>query len=278
VDVQASGFLLAVYAWGAAGERWVVDWRAIPGDPKSEETHASLLEALLRHYQHASGLSLPILAICIDSGFASDEVYSFVLKHQARRIYATKGDAGQSGQPLVWKISPPMHGQTTRTRAAASRGRRLIRPVALYHVNADDGKALVMSSLALAAPGPNYTHFPARVESVDSEFFAQLCAEHRETRYNKANVATHSVWIQDREANHALDATVLALVAFRILRPNLADMARRIAEASPASTPAIPVTVGGGNTPPAGGQVPLPLPATPKPPARRIWRSSYLSR
>ena len=34
-----------------------------------------------------------------------------------------------------------------------------------------------MASLALVAPGPNFIHFPARVETVDSEFFAQLWGE-----------------------------------------------------------------------------------------------------
>lgn len=273
VDVQANGFLLLVCAWAPAGERWVVDWRTIPGDPKTAETQASLLEALSRRYQHATGHLLPIHATCIDSGYATDEVYRFVLAHQARRIYATKGEAGKSGEPLVCKVAPPPHGHTTKVRATAA-ARRVARPVALYHVNADDGKASIMSSLALAAPGPNFTHFPSRVETVDSEFFAQLCAEHRESRYNKGGVATQSIWVQDRQANHALDAMVLAFVAFRLLRPNLADMAQRLgaitartASQSPAQT-APPVVL---PKPPAA-------PAPPRGNGRRVWRSGYLGR
>lgn len=277
VDVQASGFLILVCAWGPAGERWVVDWRTVPGDPKFDETQAALWEALGRRYQHGSGQLLPIHATCIDSGFASDEVYSFVLKHQVRRVYATKGAAGKSGEPLVWRVSPPAQGHTGRGRSrGTAAARKVARPVALYHVNVDDAKALVMSSLALEIPGPNFMHFPARVDSIDSEFFAQLCAEHRETRYNKGGVATHSVWVQDREANHALDAAVLALVAFRILRPNLAEMAQRIAAARAAEAPEPPdqsVT-----SEAVGPAESAPSPVAEKPAGRRAWRSKYLGR
>lgn len=291
VDVQASEFLLSVYGWGPVGERWLVDRRSVPGDPRKGETQAALLEALSRRYQHASGVPLPIHATCIDSGYAADEVYTFVLRHQARRIYATKGDAGKIGQPLIWQVSPPMHGQTTKTRTAAAKSKKLVRPVALYHVNADDGKAQIMASLALAAPGPNFIHFPAGVDSVDSEYFAQLCAEHKETRYNKGGVAVSSVWVQDREANHALDEAVLALVAFRILRPNLADMAARIAaarpaEAAPAPTPAEALVetlraaaeaVSNHPAPPPPAPAARPVPAS-RPAGRRVFRSSYLGR
>jgi phage terminase large subunit GpA-like protein len=274
VDVQKDGFLLLVCGWGPASERWVVDWRRIPGDPKDADTRANLLEALTRRYQHASGQLLPIHATCIDSGYAADEVYSFVLAHQARRIYATKGQAGKSGEPLVCKVTPPSSsGQTRRGRSAAV-PRAARRTVNLYNVNVDDAKAMVMSSLALVAPGPNYIHFPSRVETVDSEFFSQLCAEHRESRYNKGGVSTSSVWVQDREDNHAFDAMVLSLVAFHLLRPNLRDMAARILAVQPTAKPEAPPSV---DATPAPARA---IPAAPQPARRaaprRVWRSSYL--
>jgi phage terminase large subunit GpA-like protein len=265
VDVQQDGFRLLVLAWGPAGERWVVDWRIIPAttttSPWSEETNAALLEGLTRRYQHASGVLLPIHANCIDSGYAATQVYDFVLRYQARRIFATKSLSETHNKPLV--------GAPSKTKAGRSP-----RPIDVYPVNSDEAKAGVLASIALAGPGPNATHFPARVPTVDPEFFAQLCSEHRETRYSKGGVATHMVWVQDREQNHAFDAMVLAYVAFLLLRPNLRDMAARIAEAAAkaASNEAQPA-------PPAQ---PLPPPAPPARPAtqtqaRRRY-SSYLQR
>lgn len=247
VDVQLDRFDLQVVAWGQGQERCVVDWRSIPGDPKRPETRASLLEALGTRYRHASGHMLPIHATCIDTGFATDEMYDFVLANQHRRIYATKGFAGRSGEPIVGKPSEKTYGRKPR-------------PVRLYPINVDDAKAEVMASAMMASPGPGYTHFP---ELVDEEYFSQLCAEHREPRANKSGVTTHMVWVLDRDRNEALDTAVLALAANRLLNPNIRHMAEVLAAAAP--TPSDP---GGSSAPPA--------PAAPQ--GRRVGRSGYLGR
>ena len=210
------------------------------------EERAALLEALGRTYLHASGHQLPILSTCIDSGYATEEVYDFVLAHQARRIYATKGFAHRSGEPIVGKPSEKKYG-------------RHARPVRLYPINVDDGKADVMNSLTLAAPGPGYLHVPVHVDTVDEEFFAQLCAEHRETRYNRAGVATHTVWVKDRDRNEALDTAVLALAACRLLNPNIRQMTDALA-----ALPLAPPPSGAPDAPPPAG-----------PPGRRVVRSRY---
>jgi phage terminase large subunit GpA-like protein len=255
VDVQVDRFELLVVGWGAASERWVVDWRSIPGDPRRTETRAALLDALGRHYAHASGLAIPILATCIDSGYATDEVYDFVLANQHRRIYATKGVAERSGEPIVGKPSEKRYGRAPR-------------PVRLYPINVDDAKGEIIASLALPVPGPGAMHFPTRVETVDEEFFAQLCAEHRETRYSKRGVATHYVWVKDRDRNEALDAAVLALAAFRLLNPNIRQIAERLREA----VAALESRTGASQPVSSSGQTP----ARTKPVTRRVARSTYL--
>ncbi len=253
VDVHEDRFELQVVAWGPGAERWVVDWRTVPGNPKEPDARAGLLDALQRRYRHASGHYLPIHVTCIDSGYATEEVYDFVLAYQARRIYATKGYAGKSGEPIVGKPSEKRYGRAPR-------------PVRLYPINVDDAKADILAGVALAAPGPGYMHFPGLV---DEEYFAQLCAEHRETRYNKGGVATHTVWVLDRERNEALDTAVLCLAGYRMYDRHLRQMAQRLA-----ATP-VPDT----NDPSAGGGNPSPAPTTPAPaapPSRRMTRSNYL--
>lgn len=251
VDVQADRFELQVQAWGPGNERWVVDYRAIPGDPKQPETRAALLEALGRRYQHASGHQLPIHATCIDSGYATEEVYSFVLANQVRRIYATKGIAGRGGNPIVLKPSEVKYGKNPR-------------PVRLYPVNVDDAKTDIMTALTLAAPGPGYMHFPLHVDTVQDEYFAQLCAEHKETRYNRSGIATHTVWVLDRERNEALDTAVLCLAAFKLLNPNLRQMQSVLVTTAVPVAPADPPT-----EPPPG---PPPSAA----PTRRPRRHSHM--
>ena len=263
VDVQENRFELLVTAWGLAGERWVVGWQEVPGNPKHAETQAALLEKLSRRYVHASGHQLPIHATCIDSGYATEEIYDFVLRYQARRIYATKGFAGRSKEPIVGKPTEKRYGKSPR-------------PVRLWPINVDDAKTEVMSSLTPAAPGPGYMHFPG---SVDEEFFAQLCAEHKETRYNKSNVATHTVWVQDRARNEVLDMAVLCLAAFRLLRnPNIAQMLQTLA-ATPVPGPVAPPTPRPVAAPaPAPLRVPLPAGPAGQGQGRRVTRSAYLGR
>lgn len=253
VDVQDNRFEVTVMAWGPGHERWLVDHRVVPGGPKQIEAREALLEALSRRYLHASGHQLPISATCLDTGYATEEMYDFVLAYQARRIYATKGVAGRSGEPIVGKASEKRYGKNPR-------------PVRLYPVNVDDAKADVMNSLTLAAPGPGYLHLPAHLDAVHEEYFAQLCAEHRETRYNRGGIATHFVWVLDRERNEALDCAVLSLAAFRLLNPNVRQMAEMLA--------ATPLA----GAPPGAGTDPAPPPSTsaPAPPARRVIRSRYI--
>lgn len=233
VDVQSDRFELQVLGWGAAGERWVVDWRTIAGDPERAETHAKLLAALERPYMHASGHQLPIHATCIDTGYATDAVYSFVLAYQVKRIFATKGYAGRSGNPIVGKPAEKRRGQEER------------RPVRLYPINVDDAKRDVMNSLDLIGPGPGAMHFPLHLDTIDEEYFAQLCAEHKETKFNKSKIATHVVWVLDRDRNEALDTAVLALAAFKLANVNLRQLAELLARpvtgnASPPRQPVAP--------------------------------------
>ncbi len=109
-------------------------------------------------------------------------------------------------------------------------------------------------------------HVPADVESINEEFFAQLCAEHQITRYNRSGVATHTVWEEHRDRNEALDCSVLCLAALRLLNPNIRQMASSLAE----SAARVVVDQRAPDQPP-----PPPLPSAP---VRRVTRSSYLGR
>lgn len=253
VDAQHDRFELQVWGWGPAAERWLVDYRVVPGDPKKAETRTALLEALGRRYTHASGHLLPIHATCIDTGYATDEIYDFVLANQVRRIFATKGFAGKSGEPIVGKPNEKRRGKDAKSGRDA-------RPVRLYPLNVDDAKADVMSSLALpAGGGPSATHFPNHLDTVDEEYFAGLCSEHKETRYNRGGVATHVVWVKDRERNEPLDTAVLNLAAVKLLNPNIRQMAERLASTpvskpgAPTSSPGTPTASQGQRQPRTGG-------------------------
>jgi phage terminase large subunit GpA-like protein len=251
VDVQGNRFELQVIAWGAADERWVIDYRVIDGSPKIPDTWTLVLQALGRKYRHASGVDLPIHITFIDSGHEADAVYDFVLKYQTRRIHCSKGYGGKSGNPIVGKPSPP----------------RGSRRVPLYPVNVDDAKRNVISSLDMKVPGPSYSHFPLHVDAVDEEYFAMLVAEHEEVVRNKRGVATHTVWVEDRPRNEALDTAVLCLAGFRKLRPNIPQMLAALADMAKSPRRSTPPDLDGSSSA-----------APPRPGRRRFTPSGYLNR
>lgn len=249
VDVQDDRFELQVIGWGRSMERWVVDYRVVPGNPRMAETREELWRALTRRYTHASGHELPILATCVDTGFLADEVYEFVVQHQAHRVYATKGYGGKSGEPIVGKASEKRSGRSAR-------------PVRLYPINTDDAKADLLLAITVPQPGPGYMHFPIGLDSVNEEYFAQLCAEHRETVYNKGGVATAVKWVAHRERNEALDTAVLCLASFKLLNPNIQQMAQTLAATRPPTSQA------------ASADAPQPPPQSTRRP-RRYSRPSF---
>jgi phage terminase large subunit GpA-like protein len=229
----------------------VIDYRVIDGSPKIPDTWTLVLQALGRKYRHASGVDLPIHITFIDSGHEAEAVYDFVLKYQTRRIHCSKGYGGKSGNPIVGKPSPP----------------RGSRRVPLYPINVDDAKRNVISSLDMKVPGPSYSHFPLHVDAVDEEYFAMLVAEHEEVVRNKRGVATHTVWVEDRPRNEALDTAVLCLAGFRKLRPNIQQMLAALADSAKGPKQPKPTLQLDGT--PA---------ATPAPSGRRVSRSGYLNR
>src|SRR5207249_3031512 len=151
--------------------------------------------------RHPAG-SLAISATCIDSaGHRTSEVYEFVHRHGARRVFATIGRDGQ--RPIISSPSPRGWG----------RGARQVR---LFTIGVDTAKALFMSRLALTEKGPGYVHIP-HAAWADDELAEQLTSERLVTRWTKG--VPEMVWKKTRARNEALDCVILAHAALRLLNP-----------------------------------------------------------
>lgn len=224
VDVQIDRVEVAVFGWGRGGESWVIDTRTIPGDPTLAEVQTALLAVLDERYQHASGVTLPILTTGVDSGYLPEKVAYALAARRPRRLFAVKGVGGKFGEPSILKYDPRKP------------------PVLL---NVDGLKMEVFLGMEMPAPGPGYLHLSSR--HCDEEYLAQLCAEHRETK-RRSGVAT-MIWVEDRPANHALDTAVYARAALKILArlsgtrtedAMLAKMAEQLAAPGPPPPAAVP--------------------------------------
>jgi len=215
VDTQDDRLEALVYGWGPHEESWLVHRAVLPGDTSQAEPWAALAALLDREFPHEAGSALGIHATCIDSaGHRTQQVYDFVKPYAARRVYATIGRDGQ--RPLV---SSPSVKRTGRDR----------RKVPLYTVGVDAAKALFVNRLSLTKPGRGYVHLPA-TEWCDEELVAQLTSERLQVKFTRGRAV--QVWRKTLARNEALDYSVLAIAALRLLNPNLDEV--------PASRPTQP--------------------------------------
>ena len=215
VDVQDDRLECEVKAWGLGEESWAVDFKILYGDLAKPDVWNELDSFLSQHYQHESGNKLPIACTCIDSGgHFTQEVYKFVKPRESRRIFAIKG-VGGVGRPIVSRPS-------TSNKAK----------IKLFAVGTDTSKELVMARLQIQEHGSGYYHYPID-SKFDEEFFKQLTAEERRTRYHKGHAVLE--WVKVRKRNEAFDLEVYNLAAREILNPNYTALAEhlKVADDSP---------------------------------------------
>ncbi len=207
VDVQDDRIEATAWGFGLGEESWVIQHAVFRGNPETSlKVWRDVDDWLLKTWPHTSGTSLRVASACVDSGgHATQQVYDFCRKREARRIWAIIGRAG-AGLPLI-KITP----------------RRTRQKVVLGIVGTDTAKGLLFSRLGLGEFGPGYIHFP---RNVDEEYFCQLTAEKLMTKHIKG-IPTR-VWKKIRARNEALDCAVYAFASYASLNANLERIAQRI--------------------------------------------------
>ena len=120
-------------------------------------------------------------------------VLHFTRDRYNRRVYATKGRAGESP---IWPRKPSRKNQTP-----------------FFMIGVDAAKTAIYDRLKLRDVGPGYCHFPI---GRDLEYFEQLTAERKFTRYH--NGFPKQEWRKPANArNEGLDARVLAYAALHAL-------------------------------------------------------------
>lgn len=201
VDVQGDRLEVEIDAFGRGEECWTVDHQVLHGDPGKRGV-GSVWEALIglrdKAYPHAGGQTLRIMAMAVDSGYLSQEVYDFCRRWGHKHVFATKG-TGDTGKPVlsrpVW-VDLDHHGQ------------KIKRGAQLWHIGTDTAKERFYKRLDLAEAGPGYQHFP---RGLPDEYFEQLTAE-KLVRRRVRGVEKHE-WVKTRERNEALDLKILCYAA-----------------------------------------------------------------
>lgn len=205
------------YAWGEGRECWAIDHHVLDADPRDllSGRDPRLEELLTEAIEHESGLKLRVSACCVDSGDGeyTDDVYAFARRWRRRRVYATKGKAGDR------EFWPLRHSRSKRALKAGAD---------LRIVGVDKGKREFLGATRRTTLGPGYLHFPDRPE-FDAEFFAQLRAERCVAK--KRLGVTYFEWVQDYVRNEALDCWILARAALSSLSPKWPRLAAAMRKA-----------------------------------------------
>ena len=216
VDVQDDRLEAEVQAWGEGDQNWRIEYQIFHGDPGKKQIWTDLDLYLQKTFVHENGHVMKTACTLIDSGgHYTQEVYRFVKRKGGRRIYAIKGRGGV-GVPIISRPSKSNLGK-----------------VKLFRIGVDTAKELVMARLNVLEPGPVYCHFPIS-HQYDEEYFLQLTAEERRTRFVKGFAVKE--WHKIRKRNEAFDLAVYNLAARELLNPNynaLVKKMNRIVEVIP---------------------------------------------
>ncbi len=198
VDVQHNRLECYVTGYGRDRKSWIVEHHVIFGSPALDETWRGLEDLLGKGYEHPGGTSMRIERMAIDAsdGVTTHFVRAFVRKWApSSRVIAVKGQAA-SGKALI--------GKPTK-QDVNYRGRIMKKGVDLWPYGADTAKGSLYARLKIEAAGPGYVHIPT---GLPDEFFEQLTAERRVTRYLRGQPRTE--WVLERgRRNEALDCVCM---------------------------------------------------------------------
>lgn len=197
VDVQDDRIECFPWAFGEGDQMWMLKREIIMGNPGEDETWARLDAYLNTRYKHASGQTLGIEAVGIDTGgHYTHNVYNFVRRaHPSRKIAALKGDNHKPGIPILGRAS---------TVDVNWRGGVVKGGCKLWMVGVNTAKDLFHSRLKR----PGMVHLSKHMEL---EVFEQLVAEKRIPQ--RTSRGTRYMWVKPHSntRNEALDGAVYAL-------------------------------------------------------------------
>ena len=196
VDVQADRLEAQLVGWDTDNGAWILEHVVIWGNPSTPEPWEELDAYLLLNRNGHK-----VTAACVDSGYLTEHVYSFVKPRHSRRVFACKGVAG-SGKPAIGGKPRPVG----RIKAM------------MTIVGVDTLKDNILSRLKM----DQGLHF---ADTLDQEFFDQLTAEKAVTRYRKGFPVRE--WVKHRPRNEALDCLVYAWAAQILLNPNWEQLGKK---------------------------------------------------
>lgn len=213
IDVQKDFLYYEIMAWGRKKESWSLDVGIIEGNIEDQETKNRLEEFLDQLLINSKGVEVPIMKTCIDSGYNTNEVYSFCRHYGSASVVPVKGEDN-----LMTPIGTPTLVDVTVS------GKRMSRGMQLWKVGSSIIKEQIYRWLNAKKPTDEdllngrtyptgYSHFP----EWDEEYFKQLTAEVYTKKTDNRGFFKF-IWEKLRKDNHFLDCRVYNRAASAMLQ------------------------------------------------------------
>lgn len=215
VDVQHNRLEVWIWGWGKGLESWPIAAAVIPGDPMVEPDQpgsvwAKLDEWRARRFPHAAGGDVGVLAMLVDSGYATSQVYRYTNRRRGQRVFASKG-VGGPGLPILGK--PTLQSKER---------------VVLYPIGTDAAKnEFLRSQIVEQVRGPGFVHLP---DWLSTDQLDQLVSEKRVRRLHRGKIVYEWRPKKADAANEALDCRNYARAALETQGPRLISSLGRRAE------------------------------------------------
>ena len=206
VDIQKDRIECEVVAWGRQKQSWSIEYFVLQGDTAKPEVWRELEKVLMKDYPHASGITMPIRVMCVDSGYATQDVYSFVRQFNQ----AVWGGAGARANAPRTVVAIKGQSRDTAMILSTSKADTKKKGLKVWNVSGPIIKSELYRWLKMERIGEDATdfgrcHFPEYAE----EYFKQITAERQVVRVT--NGYPKPVWEKDpTRRNEALDCRVYA--------------------------------------------------------------------
>lgn len=191
VDVQKNRLVYAVRGWGIEYESWLIDAGELMGETNKPSVWESLSYLLNKEFKHHNGSSMRVLAMLIDSGYESNQVYQFCRKHP-QQAFATKGRDTMTSDLLLSKVTK-------------------FDNIPLVNFKTDPFKSWVHARVEWPKDKPGGWWVPSDVEE---DYCRQVLSE---SKIIKPSGGT--TWVKTYSQNHYWDAEVLNYLAIKLVRP-----------------------------------------------------------
>jgi phage terminase large subunit GpA-like protein len=203
-DVQGDRVEIHLIGWGDGEKAFCLDYVICNGSPDNPLTWQRVDDFLDAKWKTVSGRSVPVPVGGIDTGDGNTQ--QAVLDWVRPRMGNRRG-------VLPFKGSTVFNAEIYTPPRKLKRGETGTMP---WMIGVSQAKLVIYDRLKLTDPdAAGYFHFPAHYDEI---FFRSLTAEKLMTKYHKG--FPKKEWHKIRERNEALDTTVYAYAAMKILNPD----------------------------------------------------------